>query len=77
MRGLLPWLVITCKVVLKEVCPPIVVSMIKQESMLDMGFIAVKWLTCYEVLLVVVTSGLRHLLNLLGLPVASISLVVL
>ena len=45
-RGLLPWLVIMCKVVWKEVCPSIVVSVIRQVSMLDIGFTVVKWLTC-------------------------------
>ena len=48
-RGLFPWLVITCKVVWKEGCPSVVVSMIKQVSMLDRRFIVVKWLTCCEV----------------------------
>ena len=75
-RHLLTWTVITCKAVWKEVCPSIAVSVIKQVSMLDMGFTVVKWLTCCEVLFVVL-SWFRHLLISLGLLVASISLFVL
>ena len=55
---------------MKEVCPSLVVSVIKQVSMLDMGLTVVKWLACFEVVLFVVVSWLRHLLISLGLLVA-------
>ena len=41
-RGLHPWLVITCIVLWKEVCPSVVVSVIKLMSMLDIGLTIVK-----------------------------------
>ena len=44
--GLLPWLVITLRVLWNEVCPSIAVSVIKLLSVLDIGFTVVKWLTC-------------------------------
>ena len=76
-RGLLPWLVITCKVVWKEVCPSIVVFVIKQVSMLDMGFTVMKWLTCCGEMLSDFISGIRHLINLLWLLVALAAVFVL
>ena len=45
-------------------------------SMLDMGFIALKWLTCCGYVLFVGVSGLGHLFNSLGFLVTSILVVV-
>ena len=59
-------------------CPSIVMSVIKLVSTLDRGFTVVKWLTwCDVVLVVVIVSGLKHLLTLLGHLVTSFSVFVL
>ena len=76
-RGLLPWLVIICKAVRKELCPSVGVSVIMLVSTLDREFTIVTWLTWCEVMLFVVVSGLRHLLILLGLLVTPVSVFVL
>ena len=53
------------------------VSVIKLVSTLDRWFNAVKWLTWCDAVMVVVMSGLRHLLHLLRLLAASVSMFVL
>ena len=74
-RGLMPWLVIMCRVVLKEVCPSMAVSVIKLVSMLDMGLTVVKWLTSCGGMFVVI-SWLRHVFISLECLVISLGLLV-
>ena len=47
----------------KDMCPLVVVSVMKLVSILGKGFIAVKWLTCCGVVLLVDVSRPRLLLN--------------
>ena len=65
-----------CKILWKEVCPSVAVSVIKLVSTLDRGFTVVKWLTWWEVELVIVASGLRYLEGLLRFLAALVSVFV-